>query len=137
MPDDNTNQSYQKRWNFFPSEYTEDLDEKITRSKAETACLYNEDRRKEERHIADLLHMLTQIEKAKAETLSYKVQDSPKALDTFNAASTAIQKYLEIAMKTSAPSTAGVVKRSIDENVTRGPGVGPDVIKSKAINKVV
>jgi len=133
MPNDNRDQSYQKRWNFFPSEYTEELDEKITRTKAETACLINEDRRKEERHIADLLHMLTQIEKAKAEILSYKVQDSPKALETFNVASSVIQKYLEIAMKTSAPSTVGVVERSIDENVTRRPGL----VKRKAINKVV
>jgi len=133
MPNDNKNQSYQKHWNFFPSEYTEELGEKITRTKAETVYLYNEDRRKEERHIADLLHMLTQIEKAKAEILSYKVQDSPKALETFNVASSVIQKYLEIAMKTSAPSTVGVVERSIDENVTRRPGL----LKSMAINKVV
>jgi len=115
MPDDNRKPSYQKCWNFFPAQYHEDMGAKIKKTKAETVCTHTEDRRKEERHIADLLHMLAQIEKVKTEAQSMKTANDHKTQTTDNAASAVIQKYLEIAMKSSCLGAINMDERTLDQ----------------------
>jgi len=131
MSDDNRKSSYQKRWNFFPSQYHEDMSAKIKKTKPETACAHTEGCKNEEKHIADLLHMLAQIEKAKTEAQSMKTANDHKIKTTGHASSTVIQKYLEIAMKSSSLGAINMVERTLDQIELH------QALKRKKFDKVV
>jgi len=88
-------------WKGFPSPDETEKEATLRELIAHAKLCVNEDKKKEGKHVAELLEMLERIDKAKSEIIFSSNVGNNEVQNAFIRATEAIKKYVEICLKTS------------------------------------